>query len=105
MFNRATRKPRRRAEAVAALAMLARRDEATAAISNPVFLAERGDLEDAIADGVCLPGALGRPLHTELTRRLDEVSPRGSAGPTAEALADPQPVTPGSLGAWTEEAG
>ena len=98
--NRAPRSPRRRAEAVSALAALLRGENLTAGIGNPVFLAERGDLEDAVRDGVRLPPAFGRQLHTELERALDRVSASTPAGPPQA-----QPVTPGSLGAWTEEAG
>ena len=105
VFNRAPRNPRRRADAVAALHTLVRRDDAARAIGNPVFVGERADIEDAIRDGVRLPPSPGRPLHEELVRRLDDLSPRGSAGPTAAEHDDPQPVTPGSLGNWTEEAG
>ncbi|MFT5203182.1 MAG: hypothetical protein ACI9C1_002579 [Candidatus Aldehydirespiratoraceae bacterium] len=99
------RSPKRRADAVAALAILLGRDEATASIGNPVFLPARRDVEEAIRDGVRLPVALGKPLHAEIVRRLDELSPRGSDGPTAQGLGEPELVTPGSLGSWTEEAG
>jgi len=101
--NRAPRGPRRRAEAVAALAALLGPDDTTKNIGNPVFLAERGDVEHSIRDGVCLSPALARPLHTELERRLDQ---RCALDPSAPSAPDePEPVVPGSLGSWTEEAG
>lgn len=102
VLNRAARNPRRRAEAVAALVALLGRDLATA-IGNPVVLGDRGDVEDAIRDGVRLPWPLSRPIHAALTTRM-EARPSRHHGRTPPALA-PAPVVAGSVGSWTEEAG
>lgn len=102
--NRAPRGPRRRSELVRALATLLDDRAGSDEIGNPVFLAERGDdIETAIRDGIRLPPSLGRPLHAELTRRLESLGSRSSVtGPPAP---EPTVVAPGSLGSWTEEAG
>jgi hypothetical protein len=98
--NRAPRGPRRRAEVVAALAALLGPDDTAHRVGNPVFLAERGDVEDSIRDGVGLPIALGRPLRAELVRRFEQNPPHHPSVPE-----EPELVVPGSLGSWTEEAG
>ena len=102
---RAPRSPRRRAEAVAALARLLEPDTAAGSIGNPVFMSERTDVEEAVRDGVRLPDALCRPLHAELVRRLDPVVSRGSAPPTTDNGTQTEAVIPGSLGIWTQETG
>ncbi|MEQ8840570.1 MAG: hypothetical protein RIB98_06285 [Acidimicrobiales bacterium] len=99
---RAAKGARRRAEAVRALAALLSGDADP--VGNPVFTAERGDLEDALRDGFRLPPQVGRPIHRELTRRLESLSPRRFA-PDPSLDGSPVPVVPGSLGAWAEEAG
>lgn len=101
VLARAPRSPRRRAEAVGALAGLLGREGAPSEVDNPVFLAARADIEDAIRDGVRLPSSLGRPLHRELTRRLQELT---SASPDT-AVSPPVAITPGALGAWSEQVG
>ena len=101
VLSRAARSPRRRAESVRALAALADAEQGLGEMGNPVFLAERSDIEDAVRDGVRLPPQLGRPLHAELLRRLDAI-PARAARPVDPV---PERVVPGSIGSWTEEAG
>lgn len=101
VLSRAPRSPRRRAEAVGAVAALLRREETAAALGNPVFLPDRPDVEDAIRDGVRLPAALARPLHRELARRLSQLAPVAVEHVTAAPVA----VSPGSLSSWTEQVG
>lgn len=101
--NRSPRSPRKRAESVRTIAELLGSDADD--IGNPVFLGARSDVDDAIRDGRPLSPQLGRTLHAELVRRLDTLaSPvdlsRGSPSDTT-----PELVTPGSIGAFTEEAG
>ncbi len=98
--NRSSRRPRRRAGVVAALATLVGADPA-ARIGNPVFLSERSDIEDSIRDGARLPPAFGRHLHDEVRRRLDD---RVAVPPASGSSTEPHPVTAGSLAHWTETA-
>lgn len=99
VLTRSPRRPRRRAEATGALARLLDADGAGRGLGNPVHISER-DIEDAIRDGARLPAALGRSLHGELQRRLEQP---GADRPVTDAESViPEPVVPGSLGAWTE---
>lgn len=100
VLSRAPRSPRRRAEAVGAVAALLRSETSAAAPGNPVFLADRPEIEDAIRDGVRLPFSLGRPLHRELARRLPQLSPV-----ILESTEAPVAVSPGALSSWTEQVG
>lgn len=101
VLSRASRNPRRRAESVRALSALASAEAELNDMGNPVFLSERSDVEDSIRDGARLPPQLGRPLHAELLRRLDLVG----APSTVDSDLLPEPVAPGSIGSWAEEAG
>jgi MinD-like ATPase involved in chromosome partitioning or flagellar assembly len=101
VFARAPRGPRRRAEAVRALTTLLDDGDHLGSLGNPVFLADRSEVETALRDGRTLPPQLGRPLHAELLRRLERAPV--SASPTAEP--EPQRVAPGSIGHWSGEAG
>jgi hypothetical protein len=101
VFARAPRSPRRRAEAVRALDALLGADDALAAVGNPAFLTDRNDIEESIRDGRRLPAQLGRRLHDEVRHRLE--SPTEHAPASAGLAGLPELVTPGSLGAWTEE--
>ena len=101
VLNRSPKSPRLRAEAGRTLATLLNGSDALANIGNPLHLPERRDLEGCLRDAVKLPKSLGLPLYGEVTRRLHSAQdaitlPRG---------AEPKQVAPGSLGAWTEEAG
>ncbi len=101
VINRSPRAPHRRAEASQALAMLIDSFEGLDHVPNPIFLADRRDIDPAIHDGVRLPGGFGRPVHDEVTRRLDAMT----SPPSPSIDTDPVAVVPGSLGAWSEQAG
>ena len=102
VLNRAPRSPRRRAEATRTLDVLLGHDDALNDVGNPVFLAERSDVDDAIRDGVALPSPLGRPLRAALRRALADLDQRADAVDDKAATV-PTRVAPGSIGSWTEE--
>jgi hypothetical protein len=96
VVNRAPRSARARAGLAGALA------ELTAAFAggqlmNTVHIPERHDVEADLHDGARLPPALGAPLAGAFRALLDRPRP-------APAAATPEPVRPGSLGHWTDEA-
>lgn len=99
--NRAPRNPAKRADDTLALANLVDIDEESNPLTGPLFLPERKDLETALRDGIRLPAALATPLVAEVERRLAEQPSRADLPRDLE----PEPVVPGSLGSWTEEAG
>lgn len=94
--NRAPRRARGRAEIARALAQLVQAAAPQAPLANPVFLGERPDLDGAVRNGRPLPGGLGRPLRSEIERRLVDLP-----APEPEQV-EPQPVVPGSLGSWAD---
>lgn len=101
VVNRAPRSPRARAEIAAALGelLLANGEHR---VPSPLHLAERRRLDDAIRDGSRLPDAWVAPLARSVMVLLDrEPTPEEEASRGAELV----PVTPGSLGSWTEQAG
>lgn len=101
VLNRSPKSPRLRAEAGRTLATLLNDSDASIEVGNPLHLPERRDLEGCLRDAVRLPEQLGLPLYNEVTRRFH-------SAPDAIDLprrAEPQAIVPGSLGAWTEEAG
>lgn len=99
-LTRAPRNPRRRAAAVAALAPLLGTADTATAVGNPVFASERGDVEDALRDGVRLPPALGKSLRVAIVDRLAALDARPVASPSPM---EPERIIPGSLATWTEE--
>jgi hypothetical protein len=101
VLNRSPKAPRLRAEAGRTLATLLNDSDASIEVGNPLHLPERRDLEGCLRDAVRLPEPLGLPLYNEVTRRFH-------SAPDAIDLprrTEPQAIVPGSLGAWTEEAG
>ena len=101
VLNRSPKSPRLRAEAGRTLATLLNGSDALVNIGNPLHLPERRDLEGCLRDAVKLPKSLGLPLYGEVTRRLHSAQD----AITLPREAEPTQVVPGSLGAWTEEAG
>jgi hypothetical protein len=96
VLNRAPRSARARAGLAAVVADL------TAPFSggrlmNPVHLPERGNVEVDVHDGARVPSALGAPLAGAFKALLD----RPRLDPVSSG---PEPVRPGSLGHWSEEA-
>jgi hypothetical protein len=96
VVNRAPRSARARAGLAAVLADLTG-PFAGGRLMNPIHLPERSNVEADLHDGVRLPAALGAPLAGAFKALLD----RPRLEPVA---ASPEPVRPGSLGRWTEEA-
>ena len=96
VVNRAPRSPRARAALAAVLADLTG-PFAGGRLMNPIHLPERGNVEADLHDGARLPSVLGAPLAGAFKALID----RPRLEPVA---ATPEPVRPGSLGQWTEEA-
>ena len=98
VVNHAPRNPKTRAEVTAAFSsLLGRRGPTPGALASPVFLPHRR-VETAIRDGSRLPPPLG-PLLAGAVRSVWD----GRESRTGTVIAQPQPVTPGSLGSWTPE--
>ncbi|MDQ3641637.1 MAG: hypothetical protein M3450_09360 [Actinomycetota bacterium] len=96
VINRAPRSARARAGLAAVLADLTG-PFAGGRLMNPIHLPERSNVEADLHDGARLPAALGAPLAGAFKALLDR--------PRLEPVsASPEPVRPGSLGQWTEEA-
>ena len=97
IINMAPRHPKARAEAAAAFVqLLAVPRAATQALASPVFLPRRR-IEFALRDAAPLPAPLGA-LLAGATRATFARNAR-----RAIIVAEPQPVTPGSLGVWATE--
>jgi hypothetical protein len=96
VINRAPRSARARAGLAAVVAELAA-PFSGGRLMNPIHLPERGNVEADLHDGARLPAALGAPLAGAFRALVD----RPRLDPVA---AEPEPVRPGSLGRWTEEA-
>ena len=96
VVNRAPRSARTRAGLAAVLADLTS-PFAGGRLMNPIHLPERSNVEADLHDGARLPSPLGEPLAGAFKALLD----RPRLEPVA---ATPEPVRPGSLGQWTEEA-
>jgi hypothetical protein len=95
VINRAARNARVRAELTHALSQLLPA-WAGAGMVSPVFLPERR-VDDAFRDAIRLPDALVAPL----VGAWEAV--RAAAAEDVRRPAEPELVTPGSLGAWTAE--
>jgi Mrp family chromosome partitioning ATPase len=95
VINRAPRSARARAGLAAALGELTA-PFAGGRLPGPIHLPER-KVEADLHDGARLPAALGAPLAGAFRAILE----RGRPEP---ATAVPEPVRPGSLGRWTEQA-
>ena len=98
VINRAHRNPRRRAEIGLALDALLDRTDGLEGLRDPVYLPDRRDLDDTIRDAVRLPSALTQPVHRFTTELVDTLGTRSASSVDDEPVA----ITPGSLGAWTE---
>jgi hypothetical protein len=96
VFMRAPRSPRQRAQFTTALAQLVA-PGAARALLTPAFVPDRR-VDEALRDGVRLPGAVVDPLvaayHAVLARNTQAVRPAMTAGDVARR------VRPGELGAW-----
>ena len=100
VINRAPKGPRARAELTTAFAALLGEADGAVGVPGPLYLGERRQLEDALRDGARLPESWSAPLVGSVRSLLDRAQDTSDLpGPVDEL----QPVTPGSLGAWTED--
>src|SRR5690606_11263009 len=95
------RSPRHRAEVGGALtSLLAGAVPGAVLASSPVFVPERRRLAEQARDAVAPPSQLVRPLVGAVRGLLD----RARHGPSRRPGRDePVPITPGSLGSWTDD--
>ena len=96
VVNRAPKSHRARAELASLLRGLLGGSPGADALASPVFLPERR-VEDALRDGVRLPGALTTPLagaYAAVVARAAGTRPR---------VGEPEPIRPGSLGSWSPQ--
>ena len=100
VFNRSPRSPRVRAELTTALSELVD-DGLTAAaeLMSALHLPERG-IDPLLRDGAALPGTLARPLARGVQAMLERL---GDTPAVDRSDPVPQPVTPGSLSAFTAQ--
>jgi hypothetical protein len=99
VINRAPRSPRPRAELTAALTELLSASAGVAAdrLVSPLYLPERR-VDEALRDGVALPAPLPALTARAVTAVLERAAERA-----ASTTATPEPVTPGSLTAFTAQ--
>lgn len=95
VINRSPRSTRARGTTTATFAQLV---GAGRLAQNPVHVAERRGVEEALLDGVPLPSSLAESITRPTVALLEAVGPRSPL-----AVAEPELVQPGSLGHWTEE--
>ena len=100
VINRAPRRPRARAELTSSLTelMMASVGSGAASIAPPLYLPDRA-VEEALRDGVALPG----PLPRLAARAVAAVHARAGQAAPAEPSTVPRPVAPGSLSAFTQQ--
>lgn len=91
VVNKAPRSPRVRAEIAEALSGLV-----GTPLAAPVFVPERR-LDELLRDGARLPPVVTAPLASACAALLDEVGSR------RVVAAEPELITPGSLGSWRDE--
>jgi hypothetical protein len=96
VFNRGPRSARARAGLASVVAELTA-PFAGEGLATPIHLPERANVEADLHDGARLPGSLGAPLAGAFRAVLERSRPEPAAK-------EPEPVRPGSLGHWTEEA-
>lgn len=94
VVNRAPRDPRERARLAGALSDLA---PTATELSTPLWVRE-ARIEECLRSARPLPSSLVRPLAAAVGAHLDRLA---DAPPP---LSEPTPVTPGTLGTWTDTA-
>jgi hypothetical protein len=93
IVNRAPRAGQMRAEITRALVTSAEAlHGGPIALASPLFVAGRRRLDEAHRDAVALPRAMVNPVAMAANAMLERCPPRRATGP--------QPVKPGTLGAW-----
>jgi hypothetical protein len=99
VVNRAPRSPRPRAELTAALTELLSASAGVAAdrLVSPLYLPERR-VDEALRDGVALPAPLPALTARAVTAVLERAADRA-----ASTAITPEPITPGSLTAFTAQ--
>jgi len=90
VVTRAPRRPRARAELAAAIPALL--GSVPVPLASPLFVTERRRVEDLVRDAAPLPAQLTAAPATAVRALLDRLD--------EPSLAAPEPVRPGSLGAW-----
>jgi hypothetical protein len=99
VVNRAPRSPRARAELTRAFAGLAEGFVDPTLLASPIHLGRQRGIDDAVLDGVRLPGALGPPL----LGAIEAVVERAPRQPNDAGLGSPRPIRRGVLGAFTDD--
>jgi hypothetical protein len=97
VINHAPRNLRSRAEATAALAALTTAVPGAADLRAPIFVPTVKHLDRALRDAVALPHHLVRPVTAAVTRQLNRMD---HIATPSRGIDEPEPVTPGALGAW-----
>ncbi len=99
VINHAPRGPRARAELTRGLSALVSFSLGTAAagLVSPLYVTDRS-VDDALRDGVALPGSMARMLARGVAAVLDRAGPAERPG-----ASDPERIVPGSLSAFTTQ--
>ncbi len=100
VVNRAPRGPRARAEHTRAFGELLTAARADHGVPSPLHLGGRRQLDGLLRDGEPLPGSWIAPVH-DAVRALLERDP--DIRLVTSGVADPVPISPGSLGSWTPQ--
>lgn len=103
VLNRAPRSARARAELTRVVTDLTGNRQAADPHLGPVFVPERRNVDGLHRDVAIMPAALTEPVGTavlEALARRSDAEARLTSAPEPE----PVPITPGSLGSWSEEA-
>jgi hypothetical protein len=99
VLNRAPRSPRARAELTRAVAGLVGATARYGGLPNPLFVAERRQVDALLRDGSLLPDGICRALSQTVMPLLDALGPRRAG----DEVREPTPVAVGSLGHWHED--
>lgn len=97
VVNQAPKAPRARAELGRAFADLSGARSGRPAVVGPIYLSDTRGLDEVFRDGARMPRGIVEPVAgavTSLLRRAPAPMP---------GVAAPEPVTPGSLGAWADQ--
>ena len=98
VLNRGPRNARTRAELTRCIAQLTSSTERSDPHVGPVFIPERRGVDALHRDLARFPSAISEPVHHGVTAILQRCGPRSSG-----AEPEPVPLTPGSLGRWTDD--